>query len=106
MQIWPAIDLRGGKCVRLRQGDCRIGNIDCFNPVASIRNMDGEPSRIRECVQSPAVGVSPRGQPILMLIEIGAGFLAGGESDPDMFSVFLGNNDLGKWFSEDLLPEF
>ena len=21
MQIWPAIDLRGGKCVRLRQGD-------------------------------------------------------------------------------------
>ena len=21
MQIWPAIDLRGGKCVRLKQGD-------------------------------------------------------------------------------------
>ena len=21
MQIWPAIDLRGGKCVRLQQGD-------------------------------------------------------------------------------------
>ena len=21
MEIWPAIDLRGGKCVRLRQGD-------------------------------------------------------------------------------------
>ncbi len=21
MEIWPAIDLRGGKCVRLKQGD-------------------------------------------------------------------------------------
>lgn len=21
MQIWPAIDIRGGKCVRLQQGD-------------------------------------------------------------------------------------
>ena len=21
MQIWPAIDIRGGRCVRLRQGD-------------------------------------------------------------------------------------
>jgi phosphoribosylformimino-5-aminoimidazole carboxamide ribonucleotide (ProFAR) isomerase len=24
MQIWPAIDLRGGKCVRLQQGDYDI----------------------------------------------------------------------------------
>lgn len=30
MQIWPAIDLRGGKCVRLRQGD--YGRETVFSP--------------------------------------------------------------------------
>lgn len=34
MQIWPAIDLRGGKCVRLRQGDYAQETIFNDNPVA------------------------------------------------------------------------
>jgi phosphoribosylformimino-5-aminoimidazole carboxamide ribotide isomerase len=32
MQIWPAIDLRGGKCVRLRQGDYQQETVFAQNP--------------------------------------------------------------------------
>lgn len=34
MQIWPAIDLRGGKCVRLKQGDYAQETIFGDDPVA------------------------------------------------------------------------
>ena len=35
MQIWPAIDLRGGKCVRLRQGDYNQETVFGEDPVAT-----------------------------------------------------------------------
>lgn len=34
MQIWPAIDLRGGKCVRLKQGDYNRETVFSDDPVA------------------------------------------------------------------------
>jgi phosphoribosylformimino-5-aminoimidazole carboxamide ribotide isomerase len=37
MQIWPAIDLRGGKCVRLQQGDYGRETVFDDNPVAVAR---------------------------------------------------------------------
>lgn len=37
MQIWPAIDLRGGKCVRLRQGDYRRETVFGDDPAAMAR---------------------------------------------------------------------
>jgi phosphoribosylformimino-5-aminoimidazole carboxamide ribotide isomerase len=37
MQIWPAIDLRGGKCVRLRQGDYRQETVFGEDPAAIAR---------------------------------------------------------------------
>ena len=37
MQIWPAIDLRGGKCVRLRQGDYQQETVFSDDPVAVAR---------------------------------------------------------------------
>jgi len=37
MQIWPAIDLRGGKCVRLRQGDYEQETVFADDPVAVAR---------------------------------------------------------------------
>ncbi len=37
MRIWPAIDLRGGKCVRLRQGDYQRETIFSDDPVATAR---------------------------------------------------------------------
>ena len=38
MQIWPAIDLRGGKCVRLRQGDYSQETVYGDAPAAMARN--------------------------------------------------------------------
>lgn len=37
MQIWPAIDLRGGKCVRLRQGDYARETVFSDDPTAMAR---------------------------------------------------------------------
>ena len=37
MQIWPAIDLRGGKCVRLRQGDYEQETVFAEDPAAIAR---------------------------------------------------------------------
>jgi phosphoribosylformimino-5-aminoimidazole carboxamide ribotide isomerase len=37
MQVWPAIDLRGGKCVRLRQGDYQQETVFAEDPAAVAR---------------------------------------------------------------------
>jgi phosphoribosylformimino-5-aminoimidazole carboxamide ribotide isomerase len=37
MQVWPAIDLRGGKCVRLRQGDYERETVFADDPAAVAR---------------------------------------------------------------------
>lgn len=37
MQVWPAIDLRGGKCVRLRQGDYQQETVYADDPAAVAR---------------------------------------------------------------------
>jgi len=37
MQIWPAIDIRGGKCVRLQQGDYGRETVFADNPVEMAR---------------------------------------------------------------------
>src|SRR5262245_4719666 len=45
MQVWPAIDLRGGKCVRLRQGDYNQETVFGEDPAAMARtwvNQGGE----------------------------------------------------------------
>jgi len=39
MQIWPAIDLRGGKCVRLVQGDYRREMVFDDDPAAAARRI-------------------------------------------------------------------
>lgn len=42
MQIWPAIDLRGGKCVRLRQGDYQQETVFAEDPAAMARKFVNE----------------------------------------------------------------
>ena len=42
MQVWPAIDLRGGKCVRLRQGDYQQETVFAENPAAVARKFADE----------------------------------------------------------------
>ncbi|MBN2581057.1 MAG: 1-(5-phosphoribosyl)-5-[(5-phosphoribosylamino)methylideneamino]imidazole-4-carboxamide isomerase [Pirellulales bacterium] len=38
MEIWPAIDIRGGKCVRLQQGDYRRETVFGSDPAATARH--------------------------------------------------------------------
>lgn len=45
MEIWPAIDLRGGKCVRLLQGDYRQEIVFDNDPVAVARRFADEGAR-------------------------------------------------------------
>lgn len=45
MQIWPAIDLRGGRCVRLVQGDYARETVYGDNPAAMARRWVGEGAR-------------------------------------------------------------
>ena len=42
MQIWPAIDLCGGKCVRLKQGDFRQETVFGDDPIAMARHWVAE----------------------------------------------------------------
>lgn len=42
MQVWPAIDLRGGKCVRLRQGDYKRETVYGDDPAAMARQWVGQ----------------------------------------------------------------
>lgn len=42
MQIWPAIDLRGGQCVRLRQGDFNQETVFGDDPAAMARHWVAE----------------------------------------------------------------
>jgi phosphoribosylformimino-5-aminoimidazole carboxamide ribotide isomerase len=47
MQIWPAIDIRGGKCVRLRQGDYQRETVFGDDPPAMARHwVDAGASRL------------------------------------------------------------
>ena len=41
MEVWPAIDIRGGKCVRLQQGDYRRETVFADDPVAMARHWVG-----------------------------------------------------------------
>ncbi len=42
MEIWPAIDLRGGKCVRLQQGDYQRETVFGEDPAAMARHWVAE----------------------------------------------------------------
>ena len=45
MQVWPAIDLRGGKCVRLRQGDYQQETVFAQNPADVARQFVDQGAR-------------------------------------------------------------
>jgi phosphoribosylformimino-5-aminoimidazole carboxamide ribotide isomerase len=45
MQVWPAIDIRGGKCVRLRQGDYQQETIFADDPPAVARQFADQGAR-------------------------------------------------------------
>ena len=55
MQIWPAIDLRGGKCVRLRQGDYQQETVFDDDPAAVARQFAAAGGQ-RFCISSTWTG--------------------------------------------------
>lgn len=50
MEIWPAIDLLGGKCVRLQQGDYARDTVFGENPAEMASRWIGEGARLLHCV--------------------------------------------------------
>jgi phosphoribosylformimino-5-aminoimidazole carboxamide ribotide isomerase len=45
MELWPAIDLRGGRCVRLSQGDYARETVFGDDPVAMVRSFTADGAR-------------------------------------------------------------
>jgi phosphoribosylformimino-5-aminoimidazole carboxamide ribotide isomerase len=61
MQIWPAIDLRGGKCVRLQQGDYARETVFADDPVSMARQLvDGG----AECLHLVDLDGAREGKPV------------------------------------------
>ncbi|HTN73649.1 MAG TPA: 1-(5-phosphoribosyl)-5-[(5-phosphoribosylamino)methylideneamino]imidazole-4-carboxamide isomerase [Pirellulaceae bacterium] len=50
MQIWPAIDLRGGKCVRLKQGDYQQETVFGDDPAEMARQFVSQGARLLHLV--------------------------------------------------------
>lgn len=61
MLIWPAIDLRGGKCVRLRQGDYNQETVFGDNPVEMARHWVAEGG---ECLHLVDLDGAKAGRPM------------------------------------------
>ncbi len=69
MEVWPAIDLRGGKCVRLAQGDYARETVFGDDPVAMARHWQGEGARFLHLVDlDGARDGSPANLPIVRQI--------------------------------------
>ncbi|MEX0671232.1 MAG: 1-(5-phosphoribosyl)-5-[(5-phosphoribosylamino)methylideneamino]imidazole-4-carboxamide isomerase [Pirellulales bacterium] len=96
MQLWPAIDLRGGKCVRLLQGDYARETVFGDDPVAMVRRflaggarrlhiVDLDGAKAGEPVQADLVGRMARAAGIscqvgggIRTFETAAAYLAAG----------------------------
>ena len=63
MELWPAIDLRGGKCVRLLQGDYARETVFGDDPVAMARRFVAEGARRLHLVDLDGAGVDLHPQP-------------------------------------------
>jgi phosphoribosylformimino-5-aminoimidazole carboxamide ribotide isomerase len=61
MQIWPAIDLRGGKCVRLQQGDYGREIVFADDPAAMARRLVGDGA---ECLHLVDLDGARDGRPV------------------------------------------
>jgi phosphoribosylformimino-5-aminoimidazole carboxamide ribotide isomerase len=61
MQIWPAIDLRGGKCVRLRQGDYGQETVYGDQPAAMAQRWVAEGAR---CLHLVDLDGAREGRPV------------------------------------------
>lgn len=109
MELWPAIDLRGGRCVRLLQGDYARETVFGDDPVAMVRQflaggakrlhiVDLDGAKAGEPVQAELVGrmVAAAGVPCqlgggIRTLETAAAYLAAGVSRVVVGSVAIEN---------------
>lgn len=94
MQVWPAIDLRGGKCVRLRQGDYHQETVFAEDPAVVAKKFVSEGARHLHIVdlEGAREGLPvnlPGVQEILAAIDIECE-LGGGIRDEQSISELLG----------------
>lgn len=61
MQIWPAIDLRGGKCVRLQQGDYGRETVFADDPAVAARRLASDGA---ECLHLVDLDGAREGRPV------------------------------------------
>ncbi len=61
MQIWPAIDLRGGKCVRLQQGDFARETVFGENPASMAQHWVSQGA---ECIHLVDLDGARTGEPV------------------------------------------
>lgn len=94
MQVWPAIDLRGGKCVRLRQGDYEQETVFAEDPAVMARKFAADGAKHLHIVdlEGAREGLPinlPSVQEILASVEIECE-LGGGIRDEQSVSELLG----------------
>lgn len=94
MEVWPAIDLRGGKCVRLQQGDYDRETIYGDDPVAVARQFSAQGARNLHLVDLEGAREGfpvnlPAVQEILAAVDITCE-LGGGIRDEQSIAELLG----------------
>ncbi len=95
MLIIPAIDIKDGRCVRLKQGDMSTATVFSDDPVAMARHWAGEDARRLHVVDlNGAVAGRPRNEKVIreMIAAVGEGTpieLGGGIRDLDTIESYL-----------------
>src|SRR5262245_44710026 len=72
MELWPAIDLRGGRCVRLQQGDYARETVFDDDPTAVARRFAAEGARHLRLVDLDGAGDGKRANPETVRAIVGA----------------------------------
>ena len=66
MQIWPAIDLRGGQCVRLQQGRMDSATVFSDDPVAMAKHWSAQGARRLHIVDlNGAIAGRPKNEKVI-----------------------------------------
>jgi S-adenosylmethionine:tRNA ribosyltransferase-isomerase len=102
LDVRQAIPLR----IRPHQFDCRGRDIDSFNTVADLADLESEPPGVAERIESPAAGVTPAGAMVVALIEIGTCLLPAGQGKRQMLTVFINDYGFRYWLAGHFLLQF
>ena len=92
--------------IGLGEFDGRFGNVDHLDLITYIADLKREAAGITERVERPAMRIAADGPAVIALVEIRAGFLATGESNRDLFSVVIHDDQLRYGLADGFLFQF